>query len=86
MKIPNVEIRQDGLNLEIDRQQFAIALKTFRLRHDLTQKQLGERWGVTRFVILNAEKGKGCSWAHAYKLFAKLSNELEKEADKSLEI
>lgn len=86
MKIPNVEIRRDGLDLEINREQFAVALKTYRLRNGLTQQQLGERWGVSRYVILNAEKGKGCSWAHAYKLFAKLSNELQKEANTGIEI
>lgn len=79
MKIQDVEIRQNGLSLEIEKVQFAMALKTWRLRQGLTQEQLGQRWGCSRYTIIRAEKGRGVTWEQAYRIFAKLSNELEKE-------
>ena len=73
-------MRPNGLSMEIDKQEFALALKTWRLRHDLTQKQVGERWGCSRFTVMRAESGKDITWEMAYRLFAKLSQELQKEA------
>lgn len=72
---------QKGLSIEIDRQEFALALKTWRLRQALTQKQLAERWQTNRFAIIKAEGAKPLSWEIAYKLFAKLSRELRNESD-----
>ncbi len=72
-------LEKKGISLEIDRQEFALALKTWRLRHSLTQQQVGDRWGVSRFTILRAEGGKALTWEMAYRLFAKLSNELTEE-------
>ena len=65
--------------MEINRQDFAMALKTWRLRQGLSQEDLGKRWGCSRYTILRAENAKPVSWEHAYKMFAKLANELEKE-------
>lgn len=75
-----VEFKQKGLGLDVDQENFALALKTWRLRQGLTQKEVGERWGVSRFSIIRAEKAKNITWEHAYRLFAKLSEELRKEA------
>ena len=75
------EMKQDGLSMEVDRQQFAMALKTWRLRQGLTQRQLAERWGTNRYAIMKAESAKDITWMNAYKLFAKLSGELRKEAE-----
>ncbi len=74
-----VEFKPNGLEMEMDKQQFALALKTWRLRQGLTQRQLGDRWGVSRFTIIRAETGKTLTWEFAYKLFAKLAGELRKE-------
>lgn len=79
MKQIKVEMKRQGLEMEINRQDFAMALKTWRLRHGLSQSQVGERWGCSRYTILRAEGAKNISWEHAYKLFAKLAGELEKE-------
>lgn len=68
-----------GLDMEVDKEQFALALKTWRLRQGLTQKQVGEQWGCSRYTILRAEKAKNLTWEMAYRLFAKLANELRKE-------
>ena len=74
-----VEFKQKGLELDVDQENFAMALKTWRLRHGYTQKQVGDRWGVSRYAILRAENAKNITWEHAYRLFAKLSDELRKE-------
>lgn len=74
-----VEMKQKGLSMEVDKQEFALALKTWRLRQALTQAQLGQRWGCSRYTIMRAESAKNVTWEMAYKLFAKLSAELRKE-------
>lgn len=68
-----------GLSMEVDKNEFALALKTWRLRQGLTQSQVGERWGCSRFTIMHAESAKNLTWEMAYRLFAKLSKELTNE-------
>lgn len=68
-----------GLSMEVDKNEFALALKTWRLRQGLTQSQVGERWGCSRFTIMRAESAKNLTWEMAYRLFAKLSKELTNE-------
>ena len=74
-----VKMVQKGLTMEADKQDFALALKTWRLRQGLTQKQVGKRWGCSRFTIIRAENAKNVTWEMAYRLFAKLAVELKKE-------
>lgn len=74
-----VEMKQKGLEMEVDKTDFALALKTWRLRQNLTQRQVGERWGVSRYTIMKAENAKTVTWEMAYRLFARLSEELRKE-------
>ena len=62
-----------GLDVEIDRQEFALTLKTYRLRHNLTQAQLGEKFGCSRFLILKAETAKPISWAPSFHFFLRAS-------------
>lgn len=81
MKQIKVEMKREGLEMKMDKEAFAMALKTWRLRQGLTQKQVGERWGCSRFTIMRAENTQAVSWEHAYRLFAKLSAELEKEGN-----
>ena len=47
-----VEFRPRGIDMEVDKKQFALALKTWRLRHNLTQKEVGQRWGTSRWTII----------------------------------
>lgn len=75
-----VEMKPAGLSMEVDKQEFALALKTWRLRQGLTQAQVGQRWGCSRFTVMRAELAKNVTWEMAYRLFAKLSDELRKEA------
>lgn len=80
MKTINVEMKPNGLSMEVDKNEFALALKTWRLRNALTQKEVAEMWGCSRFTIMKAENAKTVTWEMAYRLFAKLSGELRKEA------
>lgn len=75
----NVEMKRDGLEMEINKQDFAMALKTWRLRQGMTQKEVGDRWGCSRYTILRAENAQNVTWEMAYKLFAKLAKELQQE-------
>lgn len=81
MKKIEVKMEAKGLEMDVNRQEFALALKTWRLRNALTQKEVGDRWGMSRFTIMRAESGKNITWEMAYKLFAKLSQELKNEGE-----
>lgn len=83
MKQIKVEVKRQGLKMDIDKEDFAMAMKTWRLRQGLTQQQVGERWGCSRYTIMRAENTQAVSWEHAYKLFAKLAHELENEGKQS---
>lgn len=74
-----VEMKREGLKVDIDKQAFGLALKTWRLRQGMTQKQVGERWGCSRWTIIRAEAARNVTWEMAYRLFAKLAQELEEE-------
>lgn len=80
MEQVKVEMKPKGLSMEVNKQEFALALKTWRLRQGLTQEEAGERFGVSRYTILRAENARNVTWEMAYRLFAKLSEELRKEA------
>lgn len=79
MKQITVEMKPQGLSMEVDKTEFALALKTWRLRQGLTQSQVGERWNCSRYTIMRAENAKNVTWEMAYRLFARLSDELRKE-------
>lgn len=76
-----VEMKVKGLEVEMDKEAFAMALKTWRLRQGLTQRQVGEKWNCSRFTIMRAESAKNVTWEMAYKLFARLAEELKKEGE-----
>ena len=67
--------------MDMDKQQFAMALKTWRLRQGLTQRKVGERWGCSRDTIIRAERAQNVTWEMAYRLFAKLAQELKQEGE-----
>ena len=74
-----VNMKPKGIDMEVDKQEFALALKTWRLRQGLTQSEVAEKFGCRRFTIMRAEKAKNVTWEMAYRLFAKLAQELKKE-------
>lgn len=75
----NVEMKRQDLSMQVDRAEFALALKTWRLRSAKTQQEVATAWGCSRYTIIRAEKGKPITWEMAYKMFARLSEELRKE-------
>lgn len=81
MEESKVTMKPNGLEMDINKQEFALALKTWRLRQGLTQKQVGEKWNCSRWTIMKAEAGKNITWEMAYRMFAKLSHELRKEVE-----
>lgn len=80
-KTISVTMEAKGITMETDKQEFALALKTWRLRQGLTQRQVAERFGVSRYTIMRAERAGAITWMMAYRLFAKLSDELKKEGE-----
>lgn len=74
-----VAMKAKGLRMECDRNEFALALKTWRLRSAMTQNEAGKVFGVSRYTIMRAESGKQLTWEMAYRLFARLSEQLTKE-------
>lgn len=79
MKKIEVKMEPRGLEMDVNKEQFALALKTWRLRQGLTQSQVGEMWGCSRYTIMRAESAKNITWEMAYRMFAKLAVELKKE-------
>lgn len=79
MKKIEVKMERVGLKMDIDKEAFAVALKTWRLRNGLTQAAAGKKWGLSRYTIMRAESGKNITWETAYRMFARLSEELRKE-------
>ena len=74
-------MKAKNLTMECARNEFALAVKTWRLRAALTQEQVARRWGVSRFTSMRAERARALTWEMAYRLFNKLSYELEHEHD-----
>lgn len=79
MKQIKVEMKPQGLSMEVDKTEFALALKTWRLRQGLTQREVAARWNCSRYTIMKAENANNVTWEMAYRLFARLSDELRKE-------
>lgn len=80
METIKVEIKPKGLEMECDRQEFALALKTWRLRNAYTQRTVAGLFGVSRYTIMRAEAAQLITWEMAYRLFTRLTSELVKEA------
>lgn len=75
-----INYEKKGLKVDINREQLAIELKTYRLRRMLTQQELAKLWNLSRYTLLRAEKGKPVSWETAYTIFYHLNRGLVKEA------
>lgn len=73
-------MKPKGLAMDMDKAEFALAIKTYRIRNGLTQREAGEQLGVSRYTIIRVEKGEDISWMTAYKLFNRLAAALRREA------
>lgn len=69
-------MRRNGLAMETNREEFAVALKTWRLRRGLLQKEAAEEMHLSRWSIIRAEKAKSVSWETLYRIFAHISKDL----------
>lgn len=76
-----VNFERDGVKMDTDREEFALALKTYRYRTGKTQRDLAKEWGTSRYTIMRAEAAKDISWMQAYKLFANLAKSLKDESE-----
>lgn len=72
-------MKRAGLTLTADRCDVSIAIKTYRLRQDLTQEQLAEQWGISRYTIMRLEAARPVSWEMTYKVWARLTEALTNE-------
>lgn len=79
MEEVQVKMERRELSMECDRNEFALALKTWRLRRALTQRQVASMFGCSRHTIIRAEAAQQVTWEMAYRLFARLAEELRKE-------
>ena len=68
-----------GLEMATDAETLGLEVRKYRLRNGLTQAQLGERWGLSRWSIIRIEKGKLVGWQAMYRMFARLARELAEE-------
>lgn len=74
-----LKMEQQGLKMVTDKEQFAVALKTWRIRQGLTQQQLADKWGVSRYSILRAEGAKEIGWIAIYRMFNQMAAEMREE-------
>lgn len=74
-----IQAKKNGLRVDIDRQEFALELKTWRLRKALSQQAVADRWGMSRYTIIRAERAMRLSWEMAYRCFNALTKELKQE-------
>ena len=74
-----LQAKDNGLRVDIDRQEFALELKKWRLRKAYTQQQVAERWGISRYTIIRAERAQNLTWEMAYRCFNAWSHELISE-------
>lgn len=77
-----VTMKRQGVKMTSNREDVALAVKTYRLRSGETQAALGKRWGLSRWSIMKIEAAKPVSWELAYTAFARLSEDLEREKRK----
>ena len=75
----SIKMERVGLEMQADREEVAVALKTWRLRTGKSQEDVAKAWNMSRWTIIRAETGKPISWMMAYRIFACLARELEKE-------
>lgn len=63
----------------VDREALAKELFEWRVRNGYTQREVGERFGVSRYTIMRAEGNEYLSLPTAYLVLSKLTQELRKE-------
>lgn len=62
-------MRVVGSRMEADQEAFALTLRAWRIRNNLTQRQAAAAIGVSRDTILRAENCRHVSWEQLYRIF-----------------
>lgn len=73
----DIEFKPVGLSLETDVEHFALALKMWRIRRGISQREAAEICNVSRHSILRAEAGNPSSWKVLYRIFSVMSDDLK---------
>lgn len=76
----DMEQEQIVQELGKSREEVGRELIKWRIRAGLTQNEVAHRWGMSRYSIIRAEKGKPVSWKFTYNIMARLAQEVRKEA------
>lgn len=76
MEEMKIKFEPVGLKLETDKNHFALALKTWRLRHGYSQIKAGELCGVSRYSIMRAEQAKDLNWELLYRIMCGMAEDL----------
>lgn len=66
--------------IDIDKQELAQELVTWRLRSGLTQSQAGDKFGVSRYSIMRLENMQYIGIAQAYRISAALVKAIREES------
>lgn len=65
-----IKLERQGTDLVTNQEEFAVALKTWRVRNGLTQAELAAKAGLSRYTIMRVEKASRLAdWKTLYKLF-----------------
>lgn len=62
-------------HVEIDRNEMALAIKTWRAEKRMTQQQLADALGIHRATLSKAENGQVINWLVAYRIYNYLQQE-----------
>ena len=65
-----ITLKREGTDLITNREEFAVAVKTWRVRHGMTQRQLAAAAGLSRYTVMRVENAsRETNWITIYKLF-----------------
>lgn len=77
-------IKRRGSKIEINRDDLAVELKMYRCKQGLTQRQLADEWGVSRWSIIRTEAAQEVSIGLTILIYARLTECLRKQAEGEL--
>lgn len=58
-------------------------LKTWRLKHDLTLRDLANEIGISHTTLMRIEEGRNCDATTFYEIMGRLFKEVEPQTNKS---
>lgn len=77
-------IKRKGSKIEINRDDLAVELKMYRCKRGLTQRQLADEWGVSRWSILRTEAAEEVSIGLTILIYSRLTECLRKQTEGGL--